>query len=233
MTSFAFKQFKVQQNKSAMKVSTDGILLGAWANLVGAQRLLDIGTGTGLLALMCKQRNQDLIIDAVEIDAEAVNDARHNISQSPWPDIMVHQCAIQVFESNHTFDCVISNPPYFNNSLKSPDKQRNKARHTDGLSFSELLSAYIQVSHAKSTLTVILPCSEADIFIECGRVMGLYLHRVCNVKMTPNKPVSRRLMEFSLTSCDTTLMSALCVRNSNNTYTPEYIALCRDFYLKM
>ncbi|RJE76543.1 tRNA (adenosine(37)-N6)-methyltransferase TrmM [Pseudoalteromonas sp. MSK9-3] len=233
MAGFAFKQFKVQQNNTAMKVSTDGILLGAWANIGDASSLLDIGTGTGLLALMCKQRNQSLAIDAVEIDEQAVKDARTNIKNSPWSDITVHQCAIQDFSSETKFDTVISNPPYFNHSLHSPDSARTKARHTAGLSFSELLSAFIRVSHSHSTLTVILPCVEAEMFTEHANVMGLHLHRVCHVQMTPTKPVSRRLMAFSLIPNKSMCASALCVRNSDNTYTPEYITLCQDFYLKM
>lgn len=233
MAGFAFKQFKVQQNNAAMKVSTDGILLGAWANIHDASSLLDIGTGTGLLALMCKQRNQSLEIDAVEIDAQAVGDARANILNSPWSDITVHQSAIQDFSSETKFDVVISNPPYFNHSLQSPDSARTKARHTEGLSFSELLSAYIRVSHSHSKLMVILPCVEADMFTEHANMMGLHLHSVCNVQMTPTKPASRRLLEFSLISTETRCVSSLCVRNSDNTYTTEYIALCRGFYLKM
>jgi tRNA1Val (adenine37-N6)-methyltransferase len=233
MAGFAFKQFKVQQNNSAMKVSTDGILLGAWANIGDAGSLLDIGTGTGLLALMCKQRNPSLVIEAVEIDKQAVGDARVNILNSPWPDIVVHQCAIQDFSSRSKFDAVISNPPYFNDSFRSPNSARTKARHTVDLSFSELLSAYTKLSHSHSSLTVILPCIEADIFTEQARGMSLHLKRLCHVQMTPRKPVTRSLMEFSWQSNKTTCVSTLCVRNSDNTYTPEYITLCQNFYLKM
>lgn len=234
MSGFAFKQFKVQQNNAAMKVSTDGIMLGAWADLTGVKHLLDIGTGTGLLALMCKQRNQTLSIDAVELDPKAVIDARQNILQSPWSDdIKVHECAIQTFKSSQQFDVVISNPPYFNHSLKGRDQHRNRARHTDGLSYTELLRAYTLHSHARSRLAVVLPSVEAQLFIQEAAQMGFHLHRHCEVQMTPTKPASRSLMEFTSRADATTIRSRLCVRDDAQCYTDDYIALCRAFYLKM
>ena len=136
MSGFAFKQFKVEHDQCAMKVSTDGILLGAWADLSGANTLLDIGTGTGLLALMCKQRAPHLKVSAVEVDETAYQQALQNCQQSPWPDISTYHQSIQQFEAAGLFDCVIANPPYFNQSLKGDNAARNTARHTDGLSFA-------------------------------------------------------------------------------------------------
>ncbi|WP_300582122.1 methyltransferase, partial [uncultured Pseudoalteromonas sp.] len=137
MSGFVFKQFTVTQTRAAMKVSTDGILLGAWADVSGAKHILDIGTGTGLLALMAKQRMPDAKVSAIEIDSDACNDARDNFAASPWPDINLFEGAVQSFSAAEPFDAIITNPPYFNASLKGDNHARNTARHTDGLSFSE------------------------------------------------------------------------------------------------
>ena len=215
-----------------MKVSTDGILLGVWADLSKAKRLLDIGTGTGLLALMCKQRKPSLKVSAVEIDQGAILDAKDNISQSPWPDITLFEGAIQGYTSAEPYDVVISNPPYFNQSLKSANKARCRARHTDGLSFLELLSAFKRLSHSGSVFHVILPVSEAALFIRQASLMALYLQRCCEVKTTPKKAASRSLMSFGYESkpCHN---STLCIYDQHNKYSEDYISLTKDFYLKM
>ena len=232
MSGFVFKQFKVAQTRSAMKVSTDGILLGAWADLATAQRLLDIGTGTGLLALMCKQRKSSMAVSAVEIDANACADAQQNFANSPWPDIRLMQKAIQQVTSEVKFDVLISNPPYFNASLKGEDLARNTARHTDSLSFSELLSAFKNLSHQNSFFNVILPCPEAQLFIAEAQRQGLHLVRHCLVNTTKAKVPSRSLMCFAYQAepCEQT---SLTIHAEGGQYSDEYIALCKDFYLKM
>lgn len=232
MSGFTFKQFKVEHDSCAMKVSTDGILLGAWAYLKGANTLLDIGTGTGLLALMCKQRQPALSITAVEIDEAAYKQAQQNIASSPWPNITVKHTTIQAFKQAAPFDVVISNPPYFNRSLKGLSDARNTARHTDGLSFDELIHAYMRLSHEQSCFNVILPTTEAGLFIELAKQNGLYLNAHCQVKTTPSKAFSRSLMRFSLVSTLPELTS-LCIKGENNRYSDDYIALCKAFYLKM
>ena len=232
MSGFTFKQFKVEHDSCAMKVSTDGILLGAWAYLKGANTLLDIGTGTGLLALMCKQRQPALSITAVEIDEAAYKQAQQNIASSPWPNITVKHTTIQAFEQAAPFDVVISNPPYFNRSLKGLSDARNTARHTDGLSFDELIHAYMRLSHEYSCFNVILPTTEAGLFIELAKQNGLYLNAHCQVKTTPSKAFSRSLMRFSLVNTLPELTS-LCIKDDNNRYSDDYIALCKAFYLKM
>ncbi|BDF95198.1 MULTISPECIES: tRNA1(Val) (adenine(37)-N6)-methyltransferase [Pseudoalteromonas] len=232
MSGFVFKQFKVAQTRSAMKVSTDGILLGAWADLVTAQRLLDVGTGTGLLALMCKQRKPCMAVSAVEIDENACADAQQNFANSPWPDIALVQKAIQQVNSITKFDVVISNPPYFNASLKGDDQARNTARHTDSLSFSELISAFKRLSHEKSFLNVILPCPEAQQFITQAQLQDLHLVRHCLVNTTKAKAPSRSLMCFAYQArlCE---LTHLTIHGEAGQYSDEYIALCKDFYLKM
>ncbi|MBW4966172.1 methyltransferase [Pseudoalteromonas sp. CR1] len=232
MSGFAFKQFKVEHDHCAMKVSTDGILLGAWANLTDANTLLDIGTGTGLLALMCKQRRPTLSITAVEIDKNAYNQALQNVANSPWPNITIQHQTIQSFNSDAPFDVIISNPPYFNHSLKGNNAARNTARHTDGLSFEELINAFRQLSHSHSRFSLILPSTEAEVFIELAVKHGLYLNAHCQVQATPSKPISRSLMTFSYLQSQTD-NSTLCIRELNNNYTTDYVALCKAFYLKM
>ena len=232
MSGFAFKQFKVEHDQCAMKVSTDGILLGAWADLSGASSLLDIGTGTGLLALMCKQRVPDLKVSAVEVDKAAYQQAVQNCQQSPWPDISIYHQCVQQFAAETKFDCVISNPPYFNHSLKSDNAARNAARHTDGLSFAELLGAFRQLSHQHSRFNLILPTSEAQLFITLAQQQGLYLNRLCQVQAMPNKPFRRSLMTFSFDDCEVS-KSTLCIRELSNAYSQDYIALCKAFYLNM
>lgn len=232
MSGFTFKQFKVEHDSCAMKVSTDGILLGAWANLNGAKTLLDIGTGTGLLALMCKQRQPTISITAVEIDEAAFKQAQKNIACSPWSNITVKHTTIQTFKHTAPFDAVISNPPYFNYSLKGASEARNTARHTDGLSFDELINAYIRLSHKHSCFNVILPTKESGLFIELAKQNGLYLNAHCQVKTTPIKAFSRSLMRFSLVNTLPELAS-LCIKNENNSYSDDYISLCKAFYLKM
>lgn len=232
MAGFAFKQFTVAQSRSAMKVSTDGVLFGAWVRVTGAQRMLDIGAGTGLLSLMCKQRAPSLMIDAVEIDAQACLDARDNIHASPWQGIRVHQAPIQTFAADQLYDLVISNPPYFNHSLKGPDVARNTARHTDSLSFTHLIEAFKLHSHAQGRLAVILPAQEGHAFIALAQQHGLYLARRCDVTMTPDKPVSRLMMEWYRTKTDL-VQETLCVRTQDGAYSAAFIDLCRDFYLKM
>lgn len=232
MSGFAFKQFKVEHEQCAMKVSTDGILLGAWADLNGAKTLLDIGTGTGLLALMCKQRAPHLKVSAVEVDEAAYQQAVQNCQQSPWPDISIYHQPIQQFEAAGLFDCVIANPPYFNQSLKGDNAARNAARHTDGLSFAELIAAFRLLSHQHSRFNLILPTTEAQLFITLAHQQGLYLNRFCQVQATAHKAFTRGLMTFSHKQSEIST-TQLCIRASDNSYTPQYQALCREFYLKM
>lgn len=227
-----FKQFKVEHDRCAMKVSTDGILLGAWAKLTNGQRALDIGTGTGLLALMCKQRAVNLAITAVEIDESAYQQAKQNIAQSPWPEIALYHQSIQYFETQAPFDMVISNPPYFNNSLKGDNTARNTARHTDGLSFTQLISTFKRLTHDAALFNLILPCSEAQQFIAQAAGQGLYLQRHCLVQTKKTKPATRSLMCFGYqqVSCQ---KQHLIIHNDEGQYSDDYVALCKDFYLKM
>lgn len=232
MSGFVFKQFTVTQTRAAMKVSTDGILLGAWADVSGAKHILDIGTGTGLLALMAKQRAPDAKVSAIEIDSGACSDARDNFAASPWPDINLFEGAVQSFNAAEPFDAIITNPPYFNASLKGENHARNTARHTDGLSFNELIATCTRLSHGKTRLNVILPCVEAQQFIAVAEQAGWYLNRHCLVRTTDKKQASRSLMLFSQNNgeCETT---SLTIHAADGSYSQDYKELCKAFYLKM
>ena len=229
---FKFKQFTVHQQRSAMKVGTDGVLIGAWASVRPADRaLLDIGTGTGLIALMLAQRNPKAEVVAVEIDTESAAQASENVAESPWSDrIKVERCAVQEFTPTMKFDLIVSNPPYFVDSLKCPDESRNTARHTDTLSFAELMHTAERLLAPDGRLAVIVPAEAALSVIAAGK---LHLVRRCDVRTKPNGAPKRVMLEFSPRFEGVATREELTIGDgSNGGYSPEYIALTRDFYLK-
>ncbi len=236
-TYFQFKQFKINQEGSAMKVGTDGVLLGAWADINGANSFLDIGTGTGLIAIMLAQRTTDLSnIDAVEIDNSSYQQAVNNFEDCPWSDrIEAHHASFQDFASQKTkkYDLIVSNPPYFINSLKAKDESRTQARHTDGLPFEDLIEGTKNLLNPDGKFSVILPVAEGDYFIRLARIAGFSLSKRVEVLPNPGKPAKRLLIELTLANSDT-LEIQLCVENGQrHVYSPEYIELCKDYYLKM
>lgn len=229
---FRFKQFTVHQQRSAMKVGTDGVLVGAWATVRATDRaVLDIGTGTGLLALMLAQRNPEAQVVAVEIDAESAAQARENVAGSLWRDrIRVEECAVQEFSAEQKFDLIVSNPPYFVDSLKCPDGSRNMARHTDTLSFAELMQAAERLLAPEGRFAVIVPSEAALTVIAAG---NLHLVRRCDVRTKPSGTPKRVMLEFSPRFEGAAQREELTIGDgTNGGYSPEYVALTRDFYLK-
>lgn len=224
-----------------MKVGMDGVLLGAWANIKSASSILDIGTGTALLALMMAQRSALATIDAVEIDDLAYQQAKFNVAQAAWHNrIKLYHQAIQDFASsqNLQYSLIISNPPFFgHNSTLANGKQRQLARSTDSLSHTELLSAAQQLLiPQQGVFCLILPMLEGEQFIEDAPKYGLYLKKLTKVIPRINKPANRLLIELSNYKPEKTIHTELIVRNQGNVYhdyTPEYIDLCKAFYLKM
>ena len=217
-----------------MKVGTDGVLLGAWAPVLPSdRRVLDIGTGTGLIALMMAQRMPQARIAGVDIDD--VSQARENADASPWgARLEFHRCPVQEFAAGGAFDLIVSNPPYFVGSLTCPDAGRTAARHAVHLPFDELRDAVLRLLAPAGRFAVILPTPEAARFLTAcaGR---LALTRRTDVRTTPRHPAKRALMEFSRADAAATApeTSELVVgTGEHECYTPEYRALTRDFYLK-
>lgn len=219
-----------------MKVGTDGVLLGAWASTNGCKRALDIGTGTGLIALMLAQRSNSLIIDAIDIDKDAVLQAEKNISLSPFAaSVQVQQASFMdyVINSNQQYDLIVSNPPYFANSLKCPDSKRSTARHNDSLPLLSLLAGGKQLLHTEGRIALILPFDASDGLKKIALDEKLSIVRETKVIPVPGAPPKRILIELSTTPVSTIQESELVIETSRHQYTPEYIALTRDFYLKM
>ena len=232
MPPFKFKQFSIEQNNSAMKVGTDGVLLGAWST-IKESNVLDIGAGTGLIAIMLAQRNTTIIIDAVEIEIEAFKEAEINSNNCVWKNrINVYNKAIQKFESQKKYDTIISNPPFFIDSTKAPKSGRNSARHTDELSFNDLITNVTQLLNPGGIFSLILPITEANQFTKLAKEENLFLNRKCVVKPNPTKPAKRVLMEFSLQQTAVIETKLTIETATRHQYTKEYISLTKDFYLK-
>lgn len=239
--SFRFKQFEIQQDKCAMKIGTDAVLLGAWANIVQASSILDIGTGTGILALMAAQRNPNVSIHAVEIDPLAQLQATENIQNSPWAQrIQVFPQSIQDFTQifpDKQYDSIISNPPYFDHQASShiSDKARQKARHTSELSFETLLYCIQKLLHPQGNCSVILPVQEGNNFIKQALAIGFYLKTLTKVQPRADKEANRLLIELVKYSCET-IENQIAIRNAGKgqqDYTEVYKDLHRGFYLAM
>ena len=217
-----------------MKIGTDGVLLGAWADIEGDSRILDVGTGTGLIALMLAQRNASADIVGVDISHEAVEEARDNFLNSPWAKrLSVTEGDVCSFESNEKFDHIVSNPPYFVDSLHSPDSLRTMARHTSSLKFEDLVTSAVRLLRPGGRLSVILPteCAMQFRFAAFGR---LWLCRQLNVITKAGDSPRRTLMEFCLS--DKPLMpsvATLIMRHRDSSYTEEYRQLTEDFYISL
>ena len=231
---FQFKQFTIQQDQCAMKVGTDGVLLGAWVDLTNKKKCLDVGTGTGLIALMMAQRTAEAHITAVEVDEEAVVQARRNVLNSPWKDRveMVH-CNFLSFQPNQKFDSIVSNPPYFTNNLISPDKQRTLARHNNHMTYAELINKVVTLLSNQGSFSVILPFSQKDYFIALCQESGLNVKRLVNIQTRIGVPFKRILLEFVFSKIEVVEEKELLVEIERHSYSPEYTNLTKDFYLKM
>ena len=231
MGGFRFKQFTVEQDDVAMKVGTDGVLLGAWADCSGAHRILDIGTGTGVIALQMAQRNATAQISAVEIDETASRRARANFDMSPWAERLSVECvAVQQFEPTEQFDLVISNPPYFVDSLLPPDERRSTARHTHDLTFEELDAAVCRLLDDEGKFAIILPETE---FAKYSTITQLYLVRRCNVHSVQGGAIKRIMGEFAKHRATVTTHENIAIEvEKRGEFSEEYRTLTKDFYLK-
>jgi tRNA1Val (adenine37-N6)-methyltransferase len=233
-TWFQFKQFHIEQERTALKVGTDGVLLGAWCMVQEAKHILDVGTGTGLIALMLAQRSE-AEITAIEIDENAFLEANSNFKKSPWSERLqvLHGDFNQLLDSTSKFyDLVVCNPPFFKNSLKSADAASSLARHDVTLSFLQLIRGSRRLLHDHGKLAVILPFEATIDFRETARMEGFYLSRQTNIIPRTGKPAKRVLMEFSRLTVypDVNELVILCVRDK---YSEGFIELTKDFYLNV
>lgn len=228
---FRFKQFTVQHDKCAMKVGTDGVLLGAWSAVESAGRILDVGTGTGLVALMLAQRSE-AIITALEIDVDAVSQAKENIAGSPWKDrIEVVHSDFRTYFPEERFELIVSNPPYFIDSLECPEEQRTMARHNSSLTYSELLEHAASLLLPEGRFCVIIPSDALEGMNKLAECAGLYLSKQMNVITTPGKQPKRVLLEYVLDAGTACITEDLLIEEKRHQYSPEYIALTKAFYL--
>lgn len=230
---FQFKQFKIQQDCTAMKVGTDGVLLGAWADVENATAILDIGTGTGLIALMAAQRNKTAIIDAVEIDPDACRQARENVSDSPWNGrIRIYNTSIFDFSPEKKYDTIICNPPFFINSTRTPAFQRTIARHCENFSHTGLLCKVSQLLAPNGNFCMILPPVEAENVIHYASQKGLHAAQIVLLHPTPKKPVKRFLIKFTGQLLET-MTTELILETARHQYSEESTALFKEFYLNL
>lgn len=232
---FEFKRFRIEQSRSAMKVGTDGVLLGAWARIEPChRRILDVGTGTGLVALMAAQRTEEwgARIVGVEIDHSAALDAEENVASSPWSDrVEIVASPIQTYSSDEPFDHIISNPPYFVDSLTSPDSGRTTARHTTSLRFDELAAESAARLTEEGILSLILPYDAAAEMTLSAVRAGLFLCRRTDVSSKASRGPLRSLLEFGR-KARPTLRDSLVIHSATGDYSEPYRTLTRDFYLK-
>lgn len=229
---FRFKQFVIKQEVAAMKVGTDGVLLGAWADISGANSVLDIGTGSGVIALMIAQRCNARIM-TVEIDSASATQAKHNFESSPWSErLSVEASSLQDYSKNHSqkFDLIVSNPPYFHKSLKSALPERTVARHTDELPNADLIQGVSRLLLPEGRFCAIFPYAEGNIFIAEAANHGLYCNKKLFVKTKPDKPIIRILMEFSFNK-KRLPESTISIHTAEGEYTEDYKRLTADFYL--
>lgn len=229
---FSFKKFTIRHDRCAMKVGTDGVLLGAWTDVAHSKHLLDIGSGTGLVALMLAQRCSGEIT-GIEIDKEAVKQSRENVAASPWKErIEILWQDVRQYTPNDLYDTIVSNPPYFVDSLKCPDGQRNTARHSDTLDADQLIEKAASLLHPSGRFSVIIPSDLSERFIQTAASYGLHPSRYTQVITRPSLPPKRSLLEFrkEITACVT---DELLIELDRHVYSEAYIALTKDFYLKM
>ncbi len=232
---FKFKQFTVWHDKCAMKVGTDGVLLGAWSDVNQSERILDIGCGTGLISLMLAQRSYADIY-ALDIDESACIQAQENADRSPFASRIkvIHQPLCDFVKDNiqkQSFDCIVSNPPYFIDSLKCPDKQRNTARHTDTLPLEELIRGSKQLLSSNGKICLVLPFDQRELLIHYIYKENLFLKKETVVYPTPTSQPKRLLVEITYPCSGKTTTEKLTIEKERHVYTDEFIAIAKDYYL--
>ncbi|WP_072988407.1 tRNA1(Val) (adenine(37)-N6)-methyltransferase [Flavobacterium segetis] len=234
---FQFKQFSVNQNRCAMKIGTDGVLLGAWAPIINNPcGILDIGTGTGIIALILAQRTNADQIDALEIDEDAFEQATDNFENSPWSDrLFCFHAGLDEFieEPEDEYDLIVSNPPFYSEDYKTENEQRDLARFQDAMPFEDLIEAADLLLSENGIFSVIVPFKEEGTFLALAKEYELYPLKITRVKGAPTAEIKRSLLAISRKEVLDFAIDELIIEVARHVYTPEYISLTKDFYLKM
>jgi len=233
---FVFKKFELKQGKCAMKIGTDAVLLGAWTSVENRPfSILDIGAGTGVLALMLAQRSNAELIDAVEIDDQAYEQCVDNFEASPWGDrLFCYHASLEEFvdEIEERYDLIISNPPFYSEDYKSDNSQRDLARFSDAMPFGHLVESASKLLSEAGIFSVIIPFKEETSFIELASSFKLFPNRILRVQGNVTSEFKRSLIEFSFRKSDIKT-DTLIIETERHQYTEKYINLTKDFYLKM
>ncbi|WCO01366.1 tRNA1(Val) (adenine(37)-N6)-methyltransferase [Psychroserpens ponticola] len=233
---FQFKQFSVNQNQCAMKIGTDGVLLGSWTSIeTNPFSVLDIGAGTGILSLMLAQRSHAQVIEAIEIDDSAYEQCVDNFEQSPWNDrLFCYHASLEEFaeEIEDKYDLIICNPPFYAEDYRTENSQRDLARFQDAMPFEHILESVLTLLDQDGIFSVVIPYSEETKFIALASKISLFPKRITQVKGSPSSETKRSLLEFSFLQTNTEI-SELIIETSRHNYTEDYINLTKDFYLKM
>lgn len=236
MKPFKFKEFTVEQDRCAMKIGTDGVLLGAWVSIKNNPfSILDVGAGTGIIALQLAQRSDAEMIDALEVDDNAFEQCVDNFENSPWGDrLFCYHASLEEFveEIEDNYDLIISNPPFYSEDYKTSNESRDVARFNDSLPFDHLIESASELLSEEGVFAVILPRKEEENFIRMAWEVNLFPNRICRVKGTQDSEEIRSLLEFSFTKTSVEIES-LTIEISRHDYTEEYKNLVREFYLKM
>ena len=230
---FKFKQFTIFHDRCGMKVGTDGVLLGAWVNVENVQRILDVGTGSGLISLQIAQRNKNTKLVAIEIDKETANQALENVEASPWRNRIQIICKnFRYYDDIEKFDAIVSNPPYFIDALRSLDIKRRLARHVEELNYNLLFQHSKSLLNPRGAISIIIPSELEKLVLNTAWEYDFYLSRRTNVYTSPLKPCRRILFEFKnqQTKCE---VNELYIKDGEGKYSDEYVALTHDFYLYM
>lgn len=230
MSTFQFKHFAIKQSVSAMKVGTDAMLLGSMAGQSGLLRILDVGTGTGVIALMLAQRFTDALISAVEIERSAYEEARGNIASSSFSDrVNISHCDFIDYEPKEKYDLIVSNPPFFVNSLKNAEQSKILARHADHLSASQFLKKAIGLLEVEGSVQVIIPNDLVSSWEAAGFDVGLSLTQKTMIQGKPSTEVNRAILTFDRRPSEQ-IVDLFIIRNDDNTYSEDYIKLTSEFH---
>ncbi len=236
---FQFKQFTINQDKTAMKIGTDGVILGAWCTVDNyPDTVLDIGSGTGVISLMIAQRSDVMTIDAVEVDENAYEQTVENFENSDWGDRLYcynatfQEFAKEICKEEESYDLIVTNPPFYNDDFETENEARNKARFTSSLSFNELIIGVAKILSKNGIFATIIPFKEEEVFMNLAKENNLFLNRVCRVQGNETSEIKRSLLEFSFQKKEIKVTN-LVIETERHQYTKEYVDLVKDFYLKM